>query len=342
MGEARERRGLRVLITTAALVVTVWGLKWAAPVILPLLAAAFLAVLCIPPMRRLERHGVPQILAMVLVMTCATIGVLAVVVMVGSSLSQFQQQLGTYQTELQQIVADTAARIGLELDGEVIPELDTSAILRLAGDVAQELVSVAGNMFIVVFLLMFMLIEATGLPEKLRAAREAGGKTDSPEVLYDFTVALRSVHDYLAIKAAVSGATGVAATLLCWALGVDFPLLWGLVAFLFNFIPNIGSLIAAIPPVLIALIGLGPVTAALVAGGYAVINLVLGNLVEPKLMGDRLGLSTLVVFVSLIFWNWVWGPVGMLLSVPLTVVVRILCEHTTDLRPVAVLLGPSP
>jgi predicted PurR-regulated permease PerM len=340
---AQERRGLRVLITIAALVVTVWGLKWAAPVILPLLAAAFLAVLCIPPMRRLERHRVPRLLAMIVVITGASLVLLLVVALVGSSLAQFQSEIGTYQSQLNEMVAAATARLGLDIDtDQLLPELDASAILRLAGNAAAELVSVAGNVFVVILLLIFMLVETNGLTEKLRAARRAAGKSDAPESLADIGIAARKVHDYLAIKAAVSGATGIAAALMCWALGVDFPLLWGLVAFLFNFIPNIGSIIAAIPPVLLALVGVGPGTAALLAGGYALINLVLGNIVEPKLMGDRLGLSTLVVFVSLIFWNWVWGPVGMLLSVPLTVIVKILLEHTSDLRPIGVLLGPSP
>lgn len=339
----QERRGLRVLITIAALVVTLWGLKWSAPVILPLLAAGFLAILCIPPMRRLERHGVPRVVSMILVITGASVLLLIIVGLVGSSLAQFQDEIGTYQAKLNEMITAAAAHVGIDLPGDqLLPKLDTGAILRLAGDLAQQLVGIAGNLFVVIFLLIFMLVEANGLPDKIRAARAVGGKPDVPEALDDFAIAATKVHDYLAIKAMVSGATGLAATLLCWVLGVDFPLLWGLVAFLFNFIPNIGSIIAAVPPVLLALVQIGPVSAGMVAGGYGVINLVLGNIIEPKLMGDRLGLSTLVVFVSLIFWNWVWGPVGMLLSVPLTVIVKIMLEHTTDFRPIGVLLGPSP
>jgi predicted PurR-regulated permease PerM len=114
------------------------------------------------------------------------------------------------------------------------------------------------------------------------------------------------------------------------------------IAFLFNYIPNIGSIMAAVPTVLLALVQLGPGTAVFVALGYLVVNVVLGTFVEPYLMGRTLGLSTLVIFLSLIFWGWLWGPVGMLLSVPLTMVVKIMLEHTEDFRWVAVLLGPSP
>jgi predicted PurR-regulated permease PerM len=149
------------------------------------------------------------------------------------------------------------------------------------------------------------------------------------------------VHDYVFLKAIVSAGTGVLISLLMWALGVDFPLLWGLIAFMFNFVPNIGSVIAAVPAVLLALVQHGVGVAAGVGVGYIAINLVVGNVIEPKLMGEKLGLSTLVVFLSLVFWGWLWGPVGMLLSVPLTVIVKIALEHSDDFRWVAILLGPS-
>ena len=343
MGDVKEdRRGLRVLVTIAALVVVTWGLRWAAPVLVPLLAAAFLAVLCIPPMRRLERHGVPRLVALTIVVIGASVFLLFLVTLVGSSLAQFQSEFSTYRDSLNEMVISAARAVGLDAKPEeLLPKIDAAAIFRFAVDLAQDLLAVAGNVFVVILLLIFMLVEANGLPAKLRAARRASDEPEVPGDLDDFGVAAAKIHDYLAIKALVSGAEGIAALLLTWALGVDFPLLWGLIAFLFNFIPNIGAIIAAVPPVLLALIQLGPVSAALVAAGYAAINLVFGYFVEPKMMGERLGLSTLVVFVSLIFWEWLWGPVGMFLSVPLTVIVKILLEHT-DFRSAAVLLGPSP
>jgi predicted PurR-regulated permease PerM len=144
----------------------------------------------------------------------------------------------------------------------------------------------------------------------------------------------------VAIKPLVSLATGGFVALWVGLLGVDFPLLWGLVAFLMNYIPSLGSILAAVPAILLTIVQLGPGRALAVAIGYLVVNVVLGNFVEPHFMGRRLGMSTLVVFLSLVFWGWVWGPVGMLLSVPLTMVLKILLENTEDLRWVAVLLGP--
>jgi len=129
--------------------------------------------------------------------------------------------------------------------------------------------------------------------------------------------------------------------LWCWILGVDFPVLWGLLAFLFNFIPNIGSILAAVPPVLLALVQFGIGRTLAVAGGYVAVNMVVGNVIEPMVFGRKLGLSNLVVFLSLVFWGWIWGPVGMLLSVPLTMVVKLALEHSEQYHWVAVLLGPT-
>jgi predicted PurR-regulated permease PerM len=145
----------------------------------------------------------------------------------------------------------------------------------------------------------------------------------------------------MAIKTLVSLATGVIVAIGLYVIGVDYPLLWGLLAFLLNYIPNIGSIIAAIPPVLLAMIQLGPMQALIVAGGFVVVNIVMGSIVEPRFMGRGLGLSTLVVFLSLLFWGWVLGPVGMLLSVPLTITVKIALDSREESRWLAILLGPD-
>ena len=150
---------------------------------------------------------------------------------------------------------------------------------------------------------------------------------------------ITEMRRYLVIKTLISLITGTFITLWLWILGVDFALLWGFCAFVLNYIPNLGSIIAAVPTTLLAVLQLGFGYALLVALGYLVVNVALGNFVEPLWMGRRLGLSALVVLLSLVFWGWVWGPVGMLLSVPLTMVVKIMLENSEDLKWVAVLLG---
>jgi predicted PurR-regulated permease PerM len=138
--------------------------------------------------------------------------------------------------------------------------------------------------------------------------------------------------------------TGAIIAIALALMGVDFPLLWGALAFLLNFIPTIGSIIAALPPLLLSLVQLGPWYALGVMILFLAVNMIIGNILEPALTGRQLGMSPLVVFGSLLFWGWVWGPVGMILSVPLTMIIKIILENTQDMRWVAALLdaGPRP
>jgi AI-2 transport protein TqsA len=190
------------------------------------------------------------------------------------------------------------------------------------------------NTFLILFSVIFILLEASDFPEKLK--RALGSKTLALEHFQKFS---DSVQRYLLIKTLVSMGTGmIVGTMLAW-IGVDYAILWAVIAFLLNFIPNIGSIIAAVPPMLIALIQLGPMSSMLVAGLFVVTNVLFGNVIEPRYMGRSLGLSTLVVFVSLVFWGWIFGPVGMLLSIPLTMMVKIALENSQRNRWLAILLG---
>jgi predicted PurR-regulated permease PerM len=153
---------------------------------------------------------------------------------------------------------------------------------------------------------------------------------------------MENVNRYLIIKTAASLVTGILIGLWVWILGLDFPLIWGLLAFMLNYIPTLGSIIAGVPAVLLGFIQFGPGRALMVAVGYLVVNAVLGSVVEPRFQGRGLGLSTLVVFLSLAFWGWVWGPVGALLSVPLTMTLKIALESSPDTRGIAILLGSNP
>ncbi len=144
--------------------------------------------------------------------------------------------------------------------------------------------------------------------------------------------ATKDIQRFLAIKTGVSVLTGVLAGTLCWAAGLDFYVLWGILAFFFNFIPVVGSIVAGVPPTILALFVAGLPNAVLVAGGYLLINNFLGNFVEPMLVGRRFGISTLVVVVSVVFWGWLWGPLGMLLAVPLTMVLKVILESSDEFR----------
>jgi predicted PurR-regulated permease PerM len=194
--------------------------------------------------------------------------------------------------------------------------------------------SVMANLFLIIITVIFMLFESSSIPKKLHFA------LDDPQMrLNQIERFLTSVNNYLAIKTLVSIATGIVVSIMLWAFGLDSFLLWGVLAFLLNYIPNIGSIIAAVPAMLLAALQIGIPEAGFIGLGYIIINMVMGNIVEPRYLGKGLGLSTLVIFLSLIFWGWLLGSVGMLLSVPLTMIIKIGLETSKEGRWFAILLS---
>ena len=331
--------GTRFLIGAACLVVVIAGLRAAATVVQTLLVAVFLAVVSVPLMRWLERHKVPRPLA-VLGTVLSAVGVIVLLgLVVGQTVGEFTAAAPGYQARLQDLTDSVVVLlddIGVPAEGIRVLDLLPPGLFDIVGGVFGAIASFASNTFLVLLTAVFIMIETAGFGAKLRAAFGQDANFGQFEQM------TQQVQKYLVIKTAISAGTGLVVGLWVAALGLDFALLWGLVAFVLNFIPNLGSIIAAIPAVLLALVQFSPARAGVIALGYFAINLVFGNFVEPLLMGRRLGLSTLVVFVSLVFWGWVWGPIGMLFSVPLTMVVKIALENTKDFRWVAVMLDANP
>lgn len=344
--EPSSQRGLgeRVLLIAACLVVVIAGLRAAAPLLVPFTVALFLAVLSLPLLSWFQRHRVPGVAAVLLTVLVNILIVVLLVLTVSGSVQGFAEAVPRYRTMLNTMATDLTVVLhdrGIE-GAMLVPEewLKPGEVLDLAATTLLGLAKVLSNTALVLLTIVFVLLEVSAFPGKV--ARAFGVNEGE---LARFAQITGQVQRYLGFKTLISIVTGLLAWILTAAAGVDFPLLWGLVAWLLNYVPNIGSIIAALPPTLLALIQHGPGRALVVVVGYVIINMTLGNVVEPHLMGRKLGLSTLVVFVSLVFWGWLWGPVGMLLSVPLTMVVKIMLENTQDLRWVAVLLDggqPAP
>jgi AI-2 transport protein TqsA len=184
--------------------------------------------------------------------------------------------------------------------------------------------------------MVFMLSEAESFGRRLEAISQAHGPNITRMLL-----STRDIQRYLAIKTVASLITGLLAGVLCWAAGLDFFILWGILAFALNFIPVIGSIVAGVPPVILALLVAGFPNALLVAGGYLLINNLIGNFLEPILVGRKLGISTLVVVISVMFWGWVWGPLGMLLAVPLTMMIKVVLDGSVHFRWIGVAISPD-
>ncbi|MDH3206788.1 MAG: AI-2E family transporter [Gemmatimonadota bacterium] len=338
-----QHQGARLLLTLASLVVVVYGLQFASPILLPSALALFLAVLSLPVMMWLRKRGVPPGFATAgtVLFNVAVVGLLILVA--SQSVSEFQSRIGVYSRELQSLweswVQAIETRTGVSISAYVTTDLiDPAAVVDFVRGAVGRAAQFLGTTFLVFLIMAFMLGEASVFPDKFHYIT-GGGVTAGSRL----TKVVTEVQTYLGIKTVVSLATGLVIAAWAAVLNLDFPVLLGLVAFMLNYVPTVGSILAAIPALLLSLILFGTVGHAVLVGlGYVVVNTLFGNILEPNLMGRRLGLSTLVVILSLLFWGWVWGPLGALLSVPLTVVVKIWLENTPDLKWVAILLDKSP
>jgi len=326
-------------ISIAAIVVVVFGMQAASVVLVPFLLAIFVALITVPPMLWLQAHRVPTVIAAVLIVTAVMLIVGLVGMILGSSIADFTAALPGYQQRLDVVVdriVEIAARYfvndeSVETLGDLI---DPGWVMGLAANLLNALRDVLTNTFLIMFTVVFILLEASGFGVKIQAA--FGRSSGAMDRVRQF---LSSLGRYLGIKTVVSFATGMCAGFATWWIGLDFPLLWGMFAFLLNYVPTIGSIIAAVPAVCMALVQLGSPEALSTAAAFIAINLAFGNFLEPRLMGYGVGISPLVVFLSLFFWGWVFGPVGMLLSVPLTMALKLALESDDDTRWIAILIG---
>jgi predicted PurR-regulated permease PerM len=329
-----------LLVIAAALVIIIEGINQAQSVLVSSLVAVFLAVLGTPPVLWLERKRVPPVVAVLIVVTGMVAVLLIAGGLVGTSLNDFVGALPSYQQRAQEQVSSLKgllARKGiLVTDKMQLEYINPSAVMRLAVGMLGGLGSALSNIMLILLTVTFILLEASSFPVKLRAVLG-----DPEQAFPQFTRFVDDIKRYMIIKTGISLSAGILIGVWLSILGVDSPVLWGFLAFLLHYVPNVGAIVAAIPAVALALVQLGIGHAALAAAGYLAVSLLLGNVVEPRLMGWRLGLSTLVVFLSLIFWGSLLGLIGVVLCIPFTMTLKFACENNESTRWVAVLLGPA-
>lgn len=330
--------GLKIVIMLGMLVIVLAGIRFAADIIVPFILALFIAVVLNPLVQRMVRLRVPRVLAISLLIGVIILGMVLLLAYLGNSLNELARTLPVYRDSLLaplQQLDPWLHRVGIDVSVEQLQTfIDPNAAMTLVTSLLTQLSNAMTSIFLLLLTVVFMLIEVPQLPAKLQQlmARPAEG-------MGAIQRALDSVTHYLVLKTAISVVTGLVVWGMLTLLEVRFAFVWGLLAFAFNYIPNIGSVLAAIPPIVQVLAFSGFYDALIVLSGYLLINLVFGNILEPRMMGRGLGLSTLVVFLSLIFWGWLLGPVGMLLSVPLTIMVKIALEQTAGGQSIAVLLS---
>lgn len=336
---SKSIKSTNAVITIAAVVVIIFGMQAAKVLLVPFLLAIFFALVTVRPMLWLQAHRVPSVLAAITVVFALMLFLATVGSIVGTSIGAFTAALPDYQEQLNSLLQGSVQFVQRFVDddislGNLMEFVDPGRAMGMAATLLNAMRGVLTNVFLIFFTMVFILLEVSSVQVKALAAFGRGADSFHRASLF-----LQNLGRYLGIKTAVSIVTGLIVGVMTWAIGLDFPLLWGMLAFLLNYIPTIGSIIAAVPAVMLALIQLGPAEAATTAMGFVGINLVFGNIIEPRLMGFGVGISPLVIFVGLIFWGWVFGPVGMLLSVPLTMTLKLALESDERTQWIAILLG---
>lgn len=338
MSSDTQQLAARNLVAGAAMVIIVAGLRAAQSIVVPFLMSLFIALITAPLLLWLTRRRVPRSIAVVLVIVLVLGAGTGLAALMAASVNEFIVALPSYQVLLQERVGSAQAWLSgfdLRIPADVVWEyFDVRSVMGMVGRTLSNVSSVLANTLFILLTAVFMLLEASSMPAKLQSIfRDPGSSMSKLEGV------LENLNRYVVIKTLASVATGALLYVWLWAIGVDFPLLWGLLAFILNYVPNIGSIIAAVPAAALALVQSGPWLAGMTVVGYLLVNFLVGTVVEPRFMGKGLGLSTLVVILSLVFWGWVLGPVGMLLSAPLTMIVKVGLESFEDTRWLAVMLG---
>lgn len=329
------------LVTGAALVIVVAGMRASADMLVPFLLAVFVAVICAPLHQAMTRRRVPAPIAILVIVLVMLGAVLAVVGVVERGIAGILGKWPQYQTALlaqtDRLWAWLVAHDIVLPDATLREQFNPQIVIGSLGTIARRLGDVLTTTFIIVLVAIFILLEGSALPDKVRRLQGLS---------YENWMRLRQivadVRRYMFLKTVMSLLTGVLVGLWLLAVGVEFPLLLGVLAFALNYIPTVGSIVAALPGVLLAFIEFGVGTASLTALAYVAINVGVSNGIEPRYLGRGLGLSPLVVILSVLFWGWVLGPMGMLLSVPLTMTVKIALESDPGTAWIAVLLSGWP
>lgn len=339
--EIYNKRGIRFLISAAALVLILWGVNQAQSVISIILVSGFLSLIGIPPFFWLIRKGVSSAISVLIVIASMIVVFLVVDLLIGLSIKSMLDALPVYQVRLQEqlnSLKSYASEQGVTIDDkELIKYLSPETISKFGASLFSGLISIISSTVLILLTVSFVLLEASSFPKKLR--KTIG---DPKAIFPEFSRFTNDIKRYVILQTIVSLATGIIAGIWLTIMGVDFALLFGLLTFLFNYIPNVGSILAISPAVLVTFIQFGLEKALIVLVGYLLITLVTGSIIVPRILGNKLGISNLVVFLSLIFWGSLLGVIGMVLCVPLTMALKFVLERSDSTKWIAALIGREP
>lgn len=322
----------------SAIVIIVGGLKMASQAIVILFLSIFIASILSPVLVKLERLKIPKFIAAIMLIFMIVLTLLFFVFIINTSLKDFAENLPFYEQKLRALIVDFINWIdgmGFHVEPKAILEgLNFGAVFNFTAMTAGNIGLFLSKTLLVLIGVAFILTESSNFGKKL----DIIFKRDK-DALKTFQLFSHNIQKYFSIKTLTSLLTGAVITAALLFFDIDYPVLWGFLGFILNFIPVIGSFIASVPALLLALIHHDFATFAWLTLVYLIINNLISNVLEPKFMGQGLGLSAAVIFFSLIFWGWVLGPVGMFLAVPLTMTLKIAFDSSPKTQWLGILLS---
>jgi len=327
--------GVRFWIILTGVIVTFAAIKQTSHIVNMILIAAFLTAVSMAPLTWLKKKGVNKTVANLIVILAVVMVVALIVLVISASISNFADKLPIYQHRFEDLwnnlITYSYENGIIDHKIEIYDKLKINDLLPMAAPLASSFGSLLSGFLVIFIFFVFMITESELFVKKLRFVSKDTSK--------DADLIVRQLRNYFGIKTLTSLATGITIGLMLFIMGVDFPVLWGFLAFILNFIPSIGSFIAAIPAVLITLLMHGPGTTLIVMFLYLVINTLIGNVIEPQWLGKNLGISPLIVFFSMIFFGFILGPIGMLIATPLTIIIKIILDSRDVTRDLGIMLG---
>jgi predicted PurR-regulated permease PerM len=327
--------GLRFWIIAASVIIVIAGIKQSSYLVNIVLLSMFITSISLAPLHWLQKKGIPGTLATIMVILGLVLVASSTLVVIGGSADNFIEKLPFYEQRFNTLwntTHDWLASYGIiEEDFKPMAELNPANLFSMMGSAFAGFGNVAAASLLIFIIFIFMIFEAGTFGRKMKLV--------SPESTEFSDNIISKLRKYFGIKFITSLATGVLIGIALFILGIDFPVLWGFLAFVLNFIPSVGSFIAAIPAVLLAFVQLSPFGALITAIIYFVINTIIGNVVEPQLMGKNLGISPLIVFISMLFWGYILGPIGMLIATPLMIAIKIIFDSRPVTRGMGIFLS---
>ncbi len=328
----------QLFILMASMSIVLMAMKFSADILVPLLIASAIAILLAPLLKYLETKHIPKIISLVFVTVLVLIPVMALGGLIGEEVEDFIKNYATMEKEFDawlNKISHSISQIGISVTSEDLRgTLNKSNFGELIQGLATQTKNQFSNIFWIFFLVAFILMDSTYLHNKLlKIMTDKGGSIEEGMEI------IEKIKTYFLIKVKTSLITALWILVVLWFYDIRYAFLWASLVFFFNFIPVVGSIFAAIPAVIVALLDHSMMTAIWIAMWYMIVNTVIGNILEPRIMGRGLGLSALTIFISMIFWGWMFGPAGMILSVPLTMGVQFLFDQYDETKWLAFMLG---